>query len=369
VLPMDGMAGMPGASSLQAPTFARMIALAPSPFFAAAGLFVLVMYALAVIRLVRRGDRWPVTRCLFFLLGVLIYFGATCTGLAEYGMYLFSSHMLQHMTLSMIAPIFLLLGAPITLALRALHPARSGRTGPRELLMALLHSRFAKVVSSPLFTLPLFIASLYGLYFTSLFSTLMSSEVGHDAMLVHFLVVGLLFFWPILGVDPSPHRSPYVIRIIELFAAMPFHAFFGIAVMMSKGLITQVFANPPASWHINPASDQYTAGSLAWAFGELPTILVLLVLCVQWSKSDGREARRRDRKADRDGDQELNDYNAYLAHLASLGAAEARQEGDEPASDALPDAAADTASAAAETEADEEREAPGPVPQHVANPV
>jgi cytochrome c oxidase assembly factor CtaG len=370
---MPGMPGMPGASSLPAPTLARMIAFAPSPFFSTAGLIALALYALAVVRLVRRGDRWPVTRCLCFLLGVLIYFGATSTGLAEYGMYLFSSHMLQHMTLSMIAPIFLLLGAPITLALRALRPARRGRTGPRELLMALLHSRFALVVSSPLFTLPLFIVSLYGLYFTSLFSTLMSSEIGHDAMLVHFLVVGLLFFWPILGVDPAPHRSPYVIRIIELFAAMPFHAFFGIAVMMSNGLITQVFAHPPASWHISPTSDQYTAGSLAWAFGELPTIIVLLVLCVQWAKSDRREARRRDRKADRDGDQELNEYNAYLAHLASLGAAEAWREGDEPASEARAGAgagavagtAADAASAVAEVGAgaDVEREAP-----HVAHP-
>ena len=368
MIPMDGMPGMPGASSLPAPTFARMIALAPSPFFATAGLLALALYALAVARMVRRGDRWPVTRCVCFLLGVLIFFGVTCTGLADYGMYLFSSHMLQHMTLSMIAPIFLLLGAPITLALRALRPAGPGRTGPRELLMALLHSRFARVVSSPLFTLPLFIASLYGLYFTSLFSTLMSSEVGHDAMLVHFLVVGLLFFWPILGVDPAPHRSPYVIRILELFAAMPFHAFFGIAVMMSSGLITQVFAHPPAAWHIDPASDQYTAGSLAWAFGELPTIIVLLVLCVQWAKSDRREARRSDRKADRDGDLELNEYNAYLAHLASLGAAEARQAGDEPALDTALDPGLDTApeTASAATAATvPEDEA---VPQHVPHP-
>lgn len=382
MIPMDGMPGMPGmpgASSLPAPTFARMIAFAWSPFFTTAGLIALALYALAVIRLMRRGDRWPVNRSLCFVLGVLIYFGATSTGLAQYGMYLFSSHMLQHMTLSMIAPIFLLLGGPITLTLRALHPAAPGRTGPRELLIALLHSRFARVVASPLFTLPLFIVSLYGLYFTSLFSTLMSSELGHDAMLVHFLVVGLLFFWPILGVDPAPHRSPYVIRIIELFAAMPFHAFFGIAVMMSNGLITQVFAQPPASWHISPSSDQYTAGSLAWAFGELPTIIVLLVLCVQWAKSDSREARRRDRKADRDGDLELNEYNAYLAHLASLGAAEARREGDEPAVDAVGSAvagtaartvagtatntAADSASAAAEVGLGEEREAP-----HVAHP-
>jgi cytochrome c oxidase assembly factor CtaG len=108
-----------------------------------------------------------------------------------------------------------------------------------------------------------------------------------------------------------------VIRILELFAAMPFHAFFGVAVMMSSSLITTTFAHPPTAWGVNPASDQATGGGLAWAFGEVPTLIVLLVLFMQWSRSDEREARRKDRKADRDGDLELSDYNAYLAGLAA----------------------------------------------------
>lgn len=314
---MSTMPGMPGMDVPAAPSLAGMLAVAPNGFFAAVIAVAAVLYAAGVIRLVRRGDKWPALRILSFAGGLLILFGATCTGLARYGMYLFSSHMLQHMTLSMVAPIFLLLGAPLTLTLRALHPASAGRTGPRELLLALLHSRFAQVVSSPLFTLPLFIASLYGLYFTPLFDILMRSTVGHDFMLVHFLVVGLLFFWPIMGVDPAPHRSGYVIRILELFAAMPFHAFFGVAVMMSSSLITTAFANPPVAWGVSPSSDQSTGGALAWAFGEVPTLIVLLILFVQWSKSDQREAKRRDRKADRDGDAELADYNAYLAGLAA----------------------------------------------------
>ncbi len=294
-----------------------MWTLAPSPFFLLLIAVLFALYAAGMTRLLRRGDGWPVTRALSFLAGLGMLFAMTSTGLAEYGMYLFSAHMLQHMVLSMAVPLFLLLGAPITLALRALRPAAAGHTGPRELLLSLLHSRFARVVSSPLFTLPLFIASLYGLYFTPLFDALMRSTPGHDFMLLHFLMVGLLFFWPIMGVDPAPHRSPYVIRILERFAAMPFHAFFGVAVMMSSSLITQTFAHPPASWGVDPASDQSTGGGLAWAFGELPTLIVLVVLFMQWSRSDEREARRKDRKADRDGDLELADYNAYLAGLAA----------------------------------------------------
>ncbi|HEV2638292.1 MAG TPA: cytochrome c oxidase assembly protein [Actinocrinis sp.] len=313
---MSGMPGMPGAATLAPPSLEGMLRWHTDPVFLPLTVLAGGLYLLGVVRLARRGDRWQIGRTASFYLGLLVFLGVTCSGLSEYGMYMFSSHMLQHMILSMVTPVFILLGAPITLALRAFRPARPGHTGPRELIMVLLHSRFARVVSSPLFTLPLFIVSLYGLYFTSLFDTLMSTETGHDLMLVHFLMVGLLFFWPIMGVDPAPHRSPYVIRILELFAAMPFHAFFGIAVMMSSSLITTAFAHPPAAWGVDPFDDQNTAGALAWGFGELPTLIVLLVLFAQWRKSDEREAVRKDRQADRDGDSELNDYNDYLAGLA-----------------------------------------------------
>ena len=313
---MSGMPGMPGADTLPPPGISAYLTWHPDPVFLVASILAAGLYIYGVLRLRQRGDAWPIGRIASFLVGVLVFLGITCTGLNEYGMYLFSAHMVQHMMLSMVDPLFLLLGAPITLTLRVLRPAGPNRTGPREVLLSLLHSRFAKVVSSPLFTLPLFVVSLYGLYFTSLFDFLMRSRVGHDFMLVHFLMVGLLFFWPVMGVDPAPHRSPFVIRILELFAVMPFHAFFGIAIMMSTSVFETTFANPPASWGLTALSDQNTAGSIAWAFGEAPTIVVLLVLFVQWAKTDQREAKRKDRKADRDGDAELNDYNDYLAGLA-----------------------------------------------------
>jgi len=316
---MPAMPGMPAANTLPPPGLSSYLTWHPAPVFLIGSILVTALYLYGVLRLRLRGDKWGYGRIANFLVGMLLFVGITCSGLSVYGMYLFSAHMIQHMMLSMVVPLFLLLGAPITLTLRVLHPAGPGRTGPREVLLAFLHSRFAKVISSPLFTLPLFIVSLYGLYFTSLFDTLMRSTLGHDAMLVHFLGVGLLFFWPVMGVDPAPHRSPYVIRILELFAVMPFHAFFGVAIMASTSVFENVFANPPAAWHISALSDQNTAGSLAWGFGEAPTILVLLVLFAQWSKSDQREAKRKDRKADRDGDAELNEYNEYLAGLAQLG--------------------------------------------------
>ncbi len=168
-----------------------------------------------------------------------------------------------------------------------------GSKGPRELLLMLLHSRYMRVVTHPLFTIPMFIASLYALYFTPLFDFLMGSAVGHAVMMVHFLAVGLVFFWPIMGVDPGPHRPGHLMRMLELFAGMPFHAFFGIALMMASTPMVTTFQDPPASLGIDTLSDQNAAGGIAWAFSEVPSVLVLIALLFQWYASDQRQARRR----------------------------------------------------------------------------
>ncbi|MBM9622943.1 cytochrome c oxidase assembly protein [Streptomyces zhihengii] len=296
-------------------TLGRGLAFSPDPFFLVGCLLALGLYAWGVVRLRRRGDAWPVSRTVLFTAGVLSVALVMCTKLNDYGMVMFSVHMVQHMVISMLSPIVLLLGAPITLALRALPVAGRGRTGPRELLLMLLHSRYMRVITHPVFTIPLFIASLYGLYFTPLFDFLMGSKPGHIAMMLHFLAVGLVFFWPIMGVDPGPHRPGYVMRMLELFAGMPFHAFFGIALMMATEPMVKAYENPPASLGIDALSDQNAAGGIAWAFSEIPSVLVLIALVFQWYRSEQRVARRHDRAADRDGDKELEAYNAYLASL------------------------------------------------------
>lgn len=296
------------------------LAWSADPFFLVACLLAFALYGWGVVRLVRRGDRWPVGRTIAFVTGVLSIGLVMCTALNDYGMVMFSVHMVQHMVISMVSPILLLLGAPVTLALRALPPAAvRGTKGPRELLLMLLHSRYMRVVTHPLFTIPMFIASLYALYFTPLFDFLMGSAVGHAAMMVHFLAVGLVFFWPIMGVDPGPHRPGHLMRMLELFAGMPFHAFFGIALMMASTPMVTTFQDPPASLGIDALSDQNAAGGIAWAFSEVPSVLVLIALLFQWYASDQRQARRKDRAADRDGDKELEAYNAYLASLNARG--------------------------------------------------
>jgi putative copper resistance protein D len=276
----------------------------------------LLAYLGAVARLRRSGVAWPWWRVLAWIGGAVSLFAVTGTWTNGYSMVLFSVHMTQHMVLSLITPLLFLIGAPVTLALRTLPRGQGTAGAPRALLLDFLHSRFARFVSSPFFTIPLFIASLYGIYFTPLFDALMSNPIGHQFMLAHFVVVGLLFFGPIVAQDPWPRTLSHPGRMLELFLPVPFHAFFGVAIMMASSLVVETFGHPPAGWGIDPLGDQGVAGGIVWAFGELPTVLVLGVVFFSWASSEERRGRAIDRAADRTQDAELAAYNARLRALA-----------------------------------------------------
>jgi putative membrane protein len=283
-----------------------------------------VGYGLGLWRVHQRGVRWPVGRTIAWSAGCATLFYVTASGLEPYSLGMFSLHMVQHMMLTMIAPLFLLMGAPVTLALRGL-PAVAGPAGmPRRLVLTCLHSRPAQLVASPLFTVPLFIVSLYGVYFTPVFDDLMTSTPGHTLMLLHFLVTGLLFFGPILAVDPWPRHSGHGARMLELLLPAPFHAFFGVIVIMSNQLLLSSYAHPPASWGVDPLYDQGAAGGIAWSFGEFPTVLVLGVVFFSWTRSEERANRAADRAYDRavargesGEDPALTAYNERLRRLAA----------------------------------------------------
>ncbi|MEU1385356.1 MULTISPECIES: cytochrome c oxidase assembly protein [unclassified Nonomuraea] len=288
-------------------------------FFAAVAAVLAGLYGAGVYRLMRRGDSWPWGRTAAWFIGIALLVFATQSGLARYAKVLFDVHMIEHMTLSMIVPIFLVLGGPVTLALRALKPAaRRGDRGPREWITTILHSRAVKVMSHPVVATAIFVASTYALYFTPLFESAMQEHLGHIWMTLHFLLSGSLFFWVIIGVDPGPSRLPYVGRLLMLFVTMPFHAFFGIALMMTGSVIAAGWYEPLGrTWGDNLLQTQQDGGAIAWGFGEIPTLLVLLAIAAQWYRDDERQARRADRKADRGGarDTELDSYNDYLARL------------------------------------------------------
>ena len=231
----------------------------------------LALYVTGVRTLSRRGLHWPIGRTLAWLAGLAVVTFVLDSGLAAYGRALFSAHMLQHMALTMIVPILLGLGAPITLALRALPAhAAAGPRGAREWLLTMLHSRVARFLTHPLISLSLYVVTLYGFYFTPLFDLSNRSHLAHALMHLHFIAIGCLYFWPILGIDPMPRRLPPLGRILLLFASVPFHAFFGVALMSSSTVLSEDwYTGLGLPWVGSLLADQYVGAGIAWSFGEI----------------------------------------------------------------------------------------------------
>ncbi|MFL6090525.1 MAG: cytochrome c oxidase assembly protein [Aeromicrobium sp.] len=301
-----------------APTFTRLLwGWEPTGVALAVVLFGGAFYLAGLRIMRRRGAAWPAGRTLSWFAGLAVVYWAGIGGIGQYSHVLFSAHMGSHMMLAMVAPILLVLGAPITLALRTLPgPRQPGEVSPRALLTSFLHSPFMRVLTYPVVGPLLFVGSLFVLYFTGLFGYLMTSHWGHGAMQLHFLAVGALYYYVIIGVDPSPRTLPPAVRFAVLMFTIPFHAFFSIALMSSRTIIAAPY------WHLldrpyrtNLLADQYLGGGISWAMGEVPLVLVFCALFVQWIRSDVREARRRDRAADRDGDAELAAYNESLRKM------------------------------------------------------
>jgi cytochrome c oxidase assembly factor CtaG/putative copper export protein len=286
--------------------------------FGTAAIVLAALYVAAVVRLRRRGDSWPPGRTVAWLLGCLALLFVTSSGVGRYMPAMFSMHMIAHMGLSMLVPILLVLGAPITLALRALPAAgRDDPPGMREWLLAALHSRLSRFLTNPVVATALFVAGFYGLYLSNLFDTMAGSHAGHLAMNVHFLLSGYLFYWVVIGVDPTPRPIPPLAKVAVVFASLPLHAFFGVVLMGTRTVLgADYYRSLGLSWHTDLLGDQRLGGGIAWAAGEVPLVIVMLALLVQWARSDRRTARRLDRAADRDDDAELAAYNAMLAELA-----------------------------------------------------
>ncbi|MBY9073804.1 cytochrome c oxidase assembly protein [Nocardioides sp. WL0053] len=265
------------------------------PFLFVVSVWVTGLYLYGVWVLRRRGDTWPVGRTLsFVVLGMGSFYVITSSGIAAYDTVLLSVHMVQHMVLSMMVPLFLALGAPVTLMLRTLPPR------PRGWLLALLHSRPVAVLSFAPLTFLLFVVSPWALYFSGWYDASLRSEFVHEMMHVHLVLVGSLFFWPLVGVDPVPGRVAFPFRLLLIFLTLPFHAFLGVTIMGQEELIAgDWYRSLPMAWLPDPADDQHLAGGILWGSGDLVGLTFFAVLFVQWVRSSMREAQREDRRLDR----------------------------------------------------------------------
>jgi len=275
------------------------------------------VYLLGVRRMRARGDSWPVARTIGWVMGWAIFVWATCGAPGVYGRVLFSMDMVMHMTVFMVAPILMVLAAPVTLALRTAVPRRDNTLGPRELLLAVVHSRFLAVIGNPIVAAVIFFGSLIVFYFSPLFELALRTHTGHVLMTLDFLLAGYLFAWVLVGIDPGPRRWPPWLLLVILFGTISFHAFFGVALTSGTTLLApDFFSGLHLPWTVDLLADQRTGGAAGWGIDVLPTLVLALLVTLAWLRSDSAESTRLDRQADRDDDAALKAYNAHLSALS-----------------------------------------------------
>jgi len=279
-------------------------------------LWAIGAYLVAVRRLKARGDTWPIVRTISWVSGMLLLIFVTSGSLNVYQEYLFSVHMVAHMFLTMAIPVLLVPGAPVTLLTRAVQKRADTSRGVREWVLWAVHTKYAEFVSHPLVAAANFAASLVVFYFTPLFEWATREHIGHQWMIVHFLITGYLFVQSLIGIDPGPSRLGYPFRIVTLIGVMAFHAFFGLALMGGTGLLLpDWFGAMGRTWGLPPLEDQQSGGAIAWGIGEIPTIILTIIVSVQWFRSDNRDSKRLDRASDRSDNQDIDDYNLMLERI------------------------------------------------------
>lgn len=317
--PAETMLGVPLPPPIDAGTWWSAWTL--DTLFLPLGVAAMIWYVLAVRRLSARDVRWPWWRTVLWLVGCTLFLWATNGAPGTYGRVLFSMHMIQHMTIATAVPVFLVLGAPLTLALRTLRRRTDGSRGPREWLLQAVHSLLAQLLGHPIVAAGLFVVSMVAFYYSSLFELSLETHTGHVLMTLHFLISGYLFAECLIGVDPGLRRPAYPLRALLVMVTFGFHALFSVSLMASTRVLAEDWYTALGrTWGDSLADDQYLGASLGWLLGEYPLAIIAVALLLSWIFSDRRESRRYDRSEERENDRRLHAYNAYLAGLARLAA-------------------------------------------------
>ena len=283
----------------------------------AVAIFLAIWYLRAIRKLADRGDKWPIHRTIVFFIGLAILVWDTSSAPAIYGLVMFSAHMVNHMILTMVIPIFLVLGAPITLAMRSMTSRQDGTRGPREYMLAMLHSKYSKVITNPIFAAVNFAGSLVIFYFTPVFEFALRYHIGHEMMNIHFLLTGFIFVSVMIGIDPLPNRPSYPLRLVILLATMVFHAFIAVALTGSESLLmAEWFSAIGRDWGASAIEDQQVGGLIMWGTGEFPTVALAMIVLFRWRQEDVQYAKRRDARVEAHGDSDLDELNDYYARMA-----------------------------------------------------
>lgn len=290
----------------------------PNMLLTTVSVLAIVIYLVGYAILRRRGIAWPIVRVGAWVAGWLVMLWAVSSGMWSFSGGTFSKHMLVHMTVNMLAPALIVLGGPITMLLRVLPSSRDNTpAGVRELVTGMIGWKPLEYLLNPVLVGLLFVGSFYVVYFSDLFGYLMRYHWGHQLMTVHFMLSGLIFFGMVAGVDRMPRELPHLAKLGMLFAVMPFHGFFAVALLSTDGIIAENYYRSLAlPWMTDLLEDQKLGGQFTWALGELPMLVVVVALLVQWFLQDSREAKRKDRAMDTGLDDSYEAYNEMLKKLS-----------------------------------------------------
>lgn len=253
---------------------------------------------LVLVRSVDRAhpaNRVPRKRVWCWLAGLGVLLLATQSPIGAYDTTLFTVHMAQHLLLTMVAAPLLLLGAPVTLLLRAASPEVR-----QDLILPVLHSRIVRFVSHPIVAWTQFAVVMWASHFSGLFDAALEDPVVH--VLEHLLYLGsaLLFWWPVVGVDPAPRRLSHPLRIGYLIVGMPFSSFLGLAIFSATSVLYEHYATLARDWGQSPLEDQQWAGGIMWAGGDLVFFLAVVFAVGAWLRAEEAEGRRIDSVLDRE---------------------------------------------------------------------
>lgn len=262
------------------------------------GLLIAAGAYLALVRAVDRAhpaNRVPRQRLASWLLGLGTIALALEGPIEAYATTLFSVHMVQHLLLALVAAPLLALGAPITLLLRAASPATRRKT-----LLPVLHSRVVRLLSLPLLAWLLFAAVMWLSHFSPLFDLALEDPLVHIGEHALFLGSGLLFWWPVVGADPSPWRLGHGARLAYLGLSMPQNTFLGLAIMSAPAPLYRHYASTERAWGPGPLADQQLAGGLMWVGGDVIFIAALVLAVAVWMRAEEAKGLRDDERRDRE---------------------------------------------------------------------
>jgi putative membrane protein len=291
-LALPGVALAHGAAA-RAPTFPDVLlrwTFDPLPLVAILGAGTAYLWATRRIRRAHPANPQPPYRAWLFFGGLAALGIALLSPIEAYEGSLFSVHMVQHMLLELVAAPLLLAGAPITLALRVARPS------VRRWLLIVLQSRVVHVISFPVVAWVLFAAVNWGWHFSVLYDQALENQALHHLQHAIFLGAALLFWWPVVGADPSPWRLPHPVRLLYLFLAMPQNSFLGVALMSAPTVLYPHYVTNLRDWGLSPLDDQALGGVMMWVVGDLCFLAAMMVVVVLWMRHEDRRTERLDRR-------------------------------------------------------------------------